>query len=585
MIRHLKIALITAAAAMCPFLTWADAIIVSRAMTASTIAEIFVEPERVRTELQIGLADLGAFQNLLPDKLYVDLGNPPKPRVERLRDFLEKDWVLYADGQQLQGRIVSAEPRKRVVRDELTGDPLPVQPHDAPLAVFVVLEHALPDRASVLSLRPPTDDKGDVSASIGFVLYHFGMAVNDFRYLVSEQTVGLDWEDPWYSNFRNRNLWRRYKSPMNGFIYVDGFEVRKEIIVRPKDLEEWIDLGLNGRQTIRVADQDALKSKVAEFLSQHHPVTIDGEPADMQLDRIHFVRRTLRQTGMIEPPEDLPVVSATLGVIFSQPVDRWPQEVTMRWDLFSDRIQKVPTVASDETSGPPWFLTPDDPVLAWKNFLTSYRVPEMEPVPLGPEWLLAVPVPAALLIVLALGAAGLALRPRLMPRGAWIGLSLAGFLCAGALSSRFVVEIENPFMGLPEEKKAAEIIGKLVGNLHSTMLLRDETRLQGAIGMHVSEAKVAEILPELRRAFAIVIQGGGSARVENIDSVVVRDIRKLANESGFQAQAEWSANARAGHWGHLHQRRMRFNALMELVPVERVWKLQGVTVLNIQQES
>ena len=103
--------------------------------------------------------------------------------------------------------------------------------------------------------------------------------------------------------------------------------------------------------------------------------------------------------------------------------------------------------------------------------------------------------------------------------------------------------------------------------------------------MHVSEAKVAEILPELRRAFAIVIQGGGSARVENIDQVVVRDIRKLANESGFQAQAEWSADARAGHWGHLHQRRMRFNALMELVPVERVWKLQGVTVLNIQQES
>ena len=35
----------------------ADAIVVTRAMTASTIAEIFIEPETIRTELEIGLKD------------------------------------------------------------------------------------------------------------------------------------------------------------------------------------------------------------------------------------------------------------------------------------------------------------------------------------------------------------------------------------------------------------------------------------------------------------------------------------------------------------------------------------------------
>ncbi len=31
---------------------------------------------------------------------------------------------------------------------------------------------------------------------------------------------------------------------MSGFINVENFEVRKEIILRSKDLQRWIDLGL-----------------------------------------------------------------------------------------------------------------------------------------------------------------------------------------------------------------------------------------------------------------------------------------------------------------------------------------------------
>ena len=45
--------------------TAADAIVVTKAMTASTIAEIFVSEEAVRIEVEIGLQDLAAFGNLL----------------------------------------------------------------------------------------------------------------------------------------------------------------------------------------------------------------------------------------------------------------------------------------------------------------------------------------------------------------------------------------------------------------------------------------------------------------------------------------------------------------------------------------
>lgn len=76
----------------------ADAIIQTRAMLSSSIAEYFVEEESVLLELEIGGLDLGAFRNLLPDEIYEQLGHPPRPLAERLMEFFSEDLILAADG-------------------------------------------------------------------------------------------------------------------------------------------------------------------------------------------------------------------------------------------------------------------------------------------------------------------------------------------------------------------------------------------------------------------------------------------------------------------------------------------------------
>ena len=69
-----------------------DAIIVNRSMKASTIAEIHVDRGTIRTDIEVGLRDLKAFRNLLPDALYEKLGYKPNPLTQRLAEFLAKDW-------------------------------------------------------------------------------------------------------------------------------------------------------------------------------------------------------------------------------------------------------------------------------------------------------------------------------------------------------------------------------------------------------------------------------------------------------------------------------------------------------------
>ena len=112
---------------------------------------------------------------------------------------------------------------------------------------------------------------------MGFVAYHERIAINDFRYMTRSQTLNPDWEDPWYSAFDTRSLRRQYYAPMTGFIYVEPYEVRKEIIVRLKTS------ALRGSRAGRAQpfgrNPADVRQKIIEFLSQHHPVTIDGEPA------------------------------------------------------------------------------------------------------------------------------------------------------------------------------------------------------------------------------------------------------------------------------------------------------------------
>ncbi|MHC5076069.1 MAG: hypothetical protein ACYTFM_06545, partial [Planctomycetota bacterium] len=353
----------------------ADAVIVVKAMTADTIAEIYIERDRVRLELEIGMNDIQAFQNLMPDELYEKMGNEPLALKERLKKFVEEDFIILALEEQLPGYITEIGPRSRIIRDEITGEPLPMPPGEGETTLFVVCEFPFEGEPNSITIVPPFNEAGYATANIGFVAYHMGLAVNDFRYLSSPETLYLDWEDPWYSEFTKRSLWRRYKEPISAFIYVEPFEVRKEIIVRPKDLQQWIDLGIEGKDIIKAEEQDQIKNKVAEFLLDKHPVFIDGLEAFGVLDRVHFLRRTLKMTSVIEPPEDLPAHSATLGVIFVYQTKGLPQEVTMEWDLFNERIQKINAATTDEAGGLPYPLSPDDTLLRWQNFLKNPTIP------------------------------------------------------------------------------------------------------------------------------------------------------------------------------------------------------------------
>jgi hypothetical protein len=509
----------------------ADAIVTVDAMNASTIAEIFVEKGGVRVELEIAVRDIPAFADLLPEEMQGRL-DPP-----------ERRWAVLADGGELTAeRNYSA--RKRRKRDPITGEPMG---ETEERVVVITLRYPLAAQPDRLTLHAPS------GASIGFVLYHEGIAVNDFRYLPAEATVTLDWSDPWFSRFGHRNLRRRFDAPVSCFLYVEPYEIRKEVVLRPRDLESWMRIEFD--ETIPVEAQPELKQRIVEFLKNRAPVLVDGKPAEFALDRVEFVRRTLRQTGVIDPPEPLNASAATLGIIFHHPRDgTLPQKVSMRWDLFPPQFAYVPASVSDEAGGLPTRLTADDPVLVWENFLKN-------PTPAG---FLELP-PAR--------------NERAFP---WVTLALAVVAVPFALRRKFAVALVLlvaagffwPRASEPEASPA--IVGDLLRNVYRAFDFRGEETIYDALARSVAGPALQQSYLDIRKSLEIQNQGGARVKVREVKMV-------WCKQSGAEADCLWEVTGSVGHWGHLHTRANRYEAGIDVRPVDGVWKITRMEVRDEQR--
>ncbi len=147
-----------------PTLVRADAIVVSRAMFASTIAEYFVEEDRVRVELEIGAGDLPIFRNLMPDALYQDLGFGDEPLAARVERFFAEDMAILVDGVPLAGGVIAMGPETRVRRDPVTGDPIVDDEEEPEVVIRATLVYPFVGQPESLALTAPP------ASGIGFVL-------------------------------------------------------------------------------------------------------------------------------------------------------------------------------------------------------------------------------------------------------------------------------------------------------------------------------------------------------------------------------------------------------------------------------
>ncbi|MEP1930524.1 MAG: hypothetical protein ABJJ37_04520 [Roseibium sp.] len=568
----------------------ADWINLSGAETSPNTAEITVLDDRVRIALEVYIYDIKKVPELIPDDWARENSTTYSSIDERMASFSQEKLQVIANGAtQLNAELRLTEPRLRKDRvSQFAGMINPVTRQRAPEApedkrvLYVELDYPFEGNPDTLTIIPPKDDNGRSILPTGFIVYHGAVPVIDFRYLTDAVTLELDWDDPWYSKFGNPNLKRHHRWPMTSYLYVDPREVRHEAVIRLRDLAKWIDLDLAKGSLISAERQAEIRQKADQFLANANPVLIDGVPAEAASIRTEFLELSLKGVQVIEDGRDLDPTTAILGVILSYPTAQLPQEVSVEWQLFNDRVNRVPATSIDPAGPFASEVSKEDPIHTWKNHLLKYKAPKVTPVLVGPERMIMIPF-------ISLGALGLGLIAivfAVFSKGARrvIGIIMATAcgLSAAAAWGYGTVQMRNPVAGLPGEIEASSAAKAILENTNAAFMEVDASRHQSGLDSILTSNPDPSLSGELERAINIKVQGGTTARVGSVDSVTVSDILPLETGDGFSGLAEWTALATGQHWGHSHVRTIKYRARIDLAEDQDEWRLAGLTVIDTE---
>ena len=188
-------------------------------------------------------------------------------------------------------------------------------------------------------------------ASVGFVAYHRGLPVNDFRYLARGRPSISIGRIP-----GTRSSAPQLAPPVRRA--AERLPLRRAVRGSGRDhrsaarRQQWIDLGLEGAETIPVDVQPAVKQAIAEFFAEHFDLTDRRRARSSRISTgCTSCSRTLATSTVIDPPVELDAYLGDPGGDLRR-ADRGPAAGgRSTWNLFSDRIQTVPAAATDE-AGP-----------------------------------------------------------------------------------------------------------------------------------------------------------------------------------------------------------------------------------------
>ena len=554
----------------------ADLIDEAQAERCETVLEVFISSKAIKVSMEIGIQDYQWFSHVIP-KEYFPQGFGVKDKKQRWAKFVKEQFRLTSGNRALSGQVKIAERRNKTPRSDLDAI-LPDSSSIEEKIIFVEILYPLGEKIKSLSITPPLPNGQKItSASIGFVVYHKTIPVNDLRFLITKETVHLDWEDPWYSYFENEKIGRHHSSSFMSFLYVEPYEVRHEILGRIKDFEGWLDFKYKVGDMIPVEDQEKIRQRIADFLVNRNVVSIDGVKEKPIVDRIHFVEVQLSGIQIMEIPKPIPYSSAIIGIIFAYPHESMPKEVIIHWDMFNEKIQKVPAISIDPAGPWPYDLQPSDSILKWTNFLKHYKIPTVteQKIENASMDMPLFSIIFLLTIIFMLYRSGW----RINGFSKWRKFFFVLFVLLGVIALPVEYSMKIPYLKKQSysDPESKELVSQLLKNTYRAFDFRNEEDVYDKLAMCNDVDLLQKIYLQTRRSMVVEDQGGVEAKV---DEVLVTSVDKEPSDQGLAFRSGWIVKGVVGHWGHKHQRVNQYDAIIKIKPVNGVWKMFELDVIE-----
>jgi hypothetical protein len=346
----------------------------------------------------------------------------------------------------------------------------------------------------------------------------------------------------------------------------------------------WMEFDLKGDVYIEEDEFNPVREQIAQFFMEREKVLIDGKQLKPILDKTAYVESSMLRSRFIEIPERVPLNTAMIGVVITYLTDGIPQEVETKWDLFSDRVQKVTARMTDPAGPFPYDLEPDDNVLKWTNFLKNYTIPTVDRIMVDDSHRgTRLPIGTLLCAVLLLPVVFVTIGRQKKSQSIAMQVVIIMVLVIGMAALFPVWQISigsNARASQISEEDGQAIIHNLLKNVYRSFDFREEEDVYDKLAISVSGDLLTEIYLQNRKSMIVEQAGGAQAKVQEVDvqEVNIQDSKKQSG--ALDVRTKWSAVGTVGHWGHIHTRQNLYDAILTLAVSDGSWKITGIELLE-----
>ena len=119
--------------------------------------------------------------------------------------------------------------------------------------------------------------------------------------------------------------------------------------------------------------------------------------------------------------------------------------------------------------------------------------------------------------------------------------------------------------------RGRELVRALLHNVYRAFDFRDESRIYDVLARSAEGDLLEQIFLETRRGLELQSQGGARAKVKAVE--LVDFAMQSIGVGAFNAAVTWNVASSVGHWGHIHERRNRYRADLDVAPIR--WFLEA----------
>jgi len=553
------------------------------AETAPNIAEIDIDGDKLRINLEISAVDAGVFWPKIP----------PAENIYELATMIagrqDIAFKLYTNKTEIKPnrlsvRIGERKPRKSPFAgkiDPRTGIRMPDLPADK-IILLTIVEYPIKG-VNHLKILPPLDNDDVAAATIGFTSRHGKTPVSGFHYLSQPESLNIDWKDPWNTHFESQKINRHNRYPLRSFLYVEPRQIRHEILLRPRDLLTWTKQSFNAWQPLTTKKRNFLRRITLDYLKNKNPTTIDNETSLPISTEIVFLRANNIGYTEIAEDESIEVGSLIIGYREKFHVNELPQSVNIDWKIFTDTINSVPTIIQDPAGPFPTHVVPEFPDIQWHNYLYDYRAPSSDAVPIENSSAI---IPIAVLFAFCFSVLLiLTLRTRKVEAKNKHPILFYGIVlvCAGVIYYALPGELRVPLPGTTNKKELSEITKTLLIRLAAAYEEPQTEALKLQLANLVNGDNFENTTTNLSQIYQPLTASGSSGSLKYIQNLEIEHVDQLLINGGkaFSITSKWQAIVEDYSWGHMEQKPREIRANIEIIQSDNHWKISAFRPLSI----